>query len=288
MAVGIVLKLLGVLLAGAVLTSAHRPAPLAVVDAPLVVGRRQVRWRRAGLVAGVVAAMAAANAGGVGVGVLLAAPLFGLFVIAGVLAGELSVTVPATGTMSASVARRTGSLYLPRRLTRSVVVSSAVLAVTLLGTSLVGSHDDLGRAGRSLELACNSTTSSATGPWPGSYYTVPLLPLLMIGLLCSGAALKRVVQRARLGGSLDVAGADDHLRRIAAGTVVGAAGVLVSITLLGTSLIAGRALLDNACSAGGWLITGWALVGSVPLWLALLAASSAALHAGMRHLTVPT
>ncbi len=286
MAVGIVLTLMVMLLASAVALSVRRSAADAVAKATVTVRRQQLRWRRGGLVAGVVAAIACANAGGLGVGILLAAPLFGLFVIAGVLAGELSVKVPAIGTMSASVTRRTASLYLPRTLTRSVVVSTAVLGVTLIGTSLVGSPDDLGRAGRSLELTCDSTTSSATGPWPGTYYTVPLLLLLVIGLMFSVAAIKKVVQRARLGSSSDAAAADDHLRRVAAGTVVGAAGVLVSITLLGTSLTAGGALMHNSCSAGGWQVAGWALLASAPVWLAMLAASFAALNAGLRRRTV--
>lgn len=285
MAIGIVLTLAAVLLAVVVALSVHGSALDAVVEAPLALRREQVRWRRGGVVTGLAAAISCAAVGGLGVGILLAAPLFGVFVIAGVCGGELRVTAPTSATSSASVTIRTASLYLPRTLTKSVLGSSTVLAVILVGTSLIGSRDDLGRQGRALSRACGAM-SSTTGPWPGTYYTVPLAVLLVVGLALAVAAVRHVVDRARPGSSPGVTAADDQLRRLAAGTVVGAAGVLIAVTLLGTSLTAAGALLRNTCSRGGWHVAGWTLLASTPLWLALLAVSFGAINAGMRRLTV--
>src|SRR3712207_5636972 len=53
------------------------------------------RWRVVGFVLGAGAALATGLSGGLGRGLMLAAPVFAVFVLAGVVFGELRVTAPA-------------------------------------------------------------------------------------------------------------------------------------------------------------------------------------------------
>lgn len=93
-----------------------RRSELAPVPAALrAEARRVVRWSWGGLALGLVAAVAIGRWDRLGRGLLLAAPVLGLAVLAGTIGGELAVTGPTAATRRAGLrARRVGD-YLPRR-----------------------------------------------------------------------------------------------------------------------------------------------------------------------------
>ncbi|SCF34959.1 hypothetical protein GA0074695_5910 [Micromonospora viridifaciens] len=270
----LLLPLLGVALAG----------PSAVGEpATEHIRRTTRRWRWAGLALGAAVAAVAAGYDPLGRGVLLAAPLFGLCVLAGVVAGESRVVVrPAGTTRQAALETRQVRHYLPRRPFRAVAAAGAALAVLLAATTAGGSADDLGRPGRALAYDCGEF-AGAHGPWAGSFYSLPLALVVGLGVLIAALAMYRLVGRPRPqapGGDLL---RDDAERRRSATAVTGACGVLVTIPLIGISLLTVAGLVSSPCRPAWWTAAAWVLLLLIPAWTALLFWSAVAvLHPGPR------
>jgi hypothetical protein len=225
-------------------------------------------WRAAGAVLGIAAAAWSLDADSLGRGLMLAAPLFALCVLAGVVIGELLVTAPQGTVREAGLAVRRWRDYLPPRLTTVVVGGAAVLGVVLAATTLAGSPDDLGRPGRSLVRVCSPVMTQAHGPWPGSFYAWPLAVVLGAGLLLAGIAVVRIARRPSQG---EDPTAEDALRRRSATAVTASAGLLVAVPLFGVSATAGMSLLGIECRPALWTVLGWALVALVPIAVGLAA-----------------
>jgi len=272
------------------------------MDAPLDslegIRRATTVWRRAGIAVGLLVAGAAVVCDSLGRGLVLAVPLLGLGVMAGVLVGELGVrAAPATTRHAALVVRRPGD-YVPRRLTSAVAVAAATLAALLVATTLAASPDDQGRAGRVLRAdrtVVADTVQAGRGvhtrslpglvvphesvthsPWMGSYYSVPLALVVLVGLLAAGLTLHRIVHRSRPGDPAVTSGPDDMLRRRAARVVVGACGLLVTLPLLITSALTATGLLSITGHPLSWTVGAWALFLLVPVWFGVLLASAVA------------
>ncbi|MFC0007358.1 hypothetical protein [Micromonospora siamensis] len=272
MALSLVLGIVVIALVVAALTgtpAAGDPAPARV--------RRTVRgWRWGGLAVGVAAAAVAVRSDPLGRGTAIAAPLLGLCVLAGVVAGESRAARPTGPARTAALETRQVRHYLPRWPARAVAVAGAGLAVLLAATTAAGSADDLGRAGRSLAYDCGVVAGSH-GPWAGSFYSLPLAVVLGVGVLLAGLALRRVVGRPR---PVDDAGdlvRDDAERRRAGYAVTGACGLLVTVPLIGVSLTTSAGLLASPCRPLWWTAAAWLLLLLVPGWLALAAWSVTAL-----------
>lgn len=245
-----------------------------------MVRRGTTRWRWGGTFAGVVLAAAALQLDdALGRGVMLAAPLFSLGVLAGVSAGELRVAAPSATTRSATLEVRRIRDYLPRPLIRFVTAAAGLLAAVLIITTALGSPDDLGHAGRRLVWACSDAITQARSPWPGTFYSVPLAVLVAGGLAAAVFAASRVVRRPRQG---EDRGLDDTLRRQAAAAVVAATGILVAVPLAGVGLFTAIALLGISCPPGWMTVLGWAMVLLVPIAIALAVWCTAVL-AGPAH-----
>jgi hypothetical protein len=183
----------------------------AEADVPVAVRRHVAMWRWSGIAAGALAALATAVAGTLGVGLMLSGPVFGAFVLAGVLAGELSVRAPTGRTRRASIAVRRASDYIPRRLARSVATAAVGLGVLLTMTTLMGSADSQGNAGRALIRQCSAELTEGHGPWLGSFYSVPVAIMIFIGLTAAAFAMRQIVRRSRPGDPAAMAAADDML-----------------------------------------------------------------------------
>jgi hypothetical protein len=222
-----------------------------------------LRW--AGVVVGAVVAVLAARSGGLGTGLLLAAPLFGLCVLIGVLAGELTVRAPRGATRTAAVEVRRIGDYAPRPLGWAVAAAAGALVVLVAVTAAAGSADDLGRPGRALVRQCTATSFESHGPWPGRFYAGPLAIVVLAGSLLTLVVMRAIARRPRSG-----ADGDDAQRRRSARTVTGAAGVLVAIPLAGVSLTAAVGLLGIACAPLWWKVAGWALLMLVAASLVLV------------------
>ena len=224
------------------------------------IARHTRRWRLVGLLVGGVAALCALVIGervdALGRVTALAPTVLGAGVLLGTIAGELTARPPVGISRSAVVETRTVGAILPRA--RAVVL--AVSTVLLLGALAVGvvwgSTDDLGRLGRVLTRTCTVvepdlgavTMTSSRGPWPGSFYAVPLLGALAVLAVLVVVALRVIVARPRP--ALDSLGLDTQLRRWSAGNVLTAASVTVLGTLGPVSVFMASALADGACPGG--------------------------------------
>lgn len=233
--------------------------------------RRMIVWGWAAAVAGLAVAVGVGVSDSLGRGLLLAAPLFGIVILVTAVAVERSVVAPTSTARLAGLGVRSVSDYLPQPLTTVVVASAGILAVVGLATTLAASPDDLGRAGRWLTVACSPTLTQSRGPWPGSFYTIPLLAVGVAGIATALFGLSSMVARPRLG---DLSGAgigmDDALRRRSARVIVGASGVFVALPLLGIATVAASALSGFECLSIAGRFAQWALLALVPMAAVLL------------------
>jgi hypothetical protein len=251
--------------------------------------RQAVRWRWAGLGLGVVVAAVTAvtvSAGLHNLGAMLSPTVFGLCVIGGVVVGELKTIPRHEGVRTAALETRTVGAYLPRRLGGLVAASALGLGTLLVITTLMGSADDQGRAGRFLSRQCSPEIAARNGPWPGSFYSVPLGIAVVVGLVVAAVALRTVVLRPRIGSDPDLLLADDVLRRHSAEAVVAATGVMIAASLSGVALVAGIRLLGVACPPASWTILGIALLAVGALMLLLTSWCLGLLLGGRRFLPV--
>lgn len=233
--------------------------------------RREWRWVRVTWAAAAVLGAGAAwlvNTGlDAGRGTMLVPTVLGLFVVAGVGLGETVVRPHRPrGARTASLAVRRVTDYLPRTLTLAVAAITVLHLVTLAFTTATASADDMGRAGRQIAAQCDSLVVTV-GPYPGSFYSVPLaLMLIAVGLAATAAATS-VVRRPR-GFAPDEVG-DDVLRHRSTSRVLAAAGTAVAATHVGIAFFAGTALLRMDCQSPWMEPAGWLLVASVPFALLL-------------------
>lgn len=245
----------------------------------VAIARHTRRWRVTGLLLGGLAAALLLTLGvrvdALGRVTALAPTALGAFVLLGTIAGELSAR-PGTGIRrSAALERRTLSAVLPRGRAWLLGTSATLLVGALTAGALWGSADDLGRPGRWLTRECLTEvpgagqvlTGGSRGPWPGSFYGVPLaIALVVLGVLVA-LALHAVVSRPRP--ELDSRELDTLLRRWSVGNVLTAATVTVLGTLGPVALLMASALTGSACARS-----------TADLLLALLAASVGALATG--------
>ena len=255
----------------------------------LAAHRKAVAWRWAGLGLGVAAApvtAVTASAGLHNLGAMLAPTVFGLCVIGGVVVGELTTIPRRQGVRTAAIETRTVGHYLPRRLGGLVAVSALGLGSLLVTTTLMGSADAQGLAGRFLSRQCSSGAGSANGPWPGSFYSLPLGIAVVIGLLGAAVALRIVVLRPRSGSDPEVVAVDDVLRRRSAEAVTAATGVLVAASLSGVAFVAGIQLHRVSCPPASWAILGVALLAVGALMLLFTSWCLALLLSGPRFTPV--
>jgi hypothetical protein len=194
-----------------------------------------------------------------GLEITFAAPAFAICALIGILAGELLDVPPATGTRSAVLEVRTAWDYLPRAMTRWVLGLTASLAGVLTCTSLTADPDILGHRGRTLTVTCGNFTVIGAGPWPGSYYSLPIAATVLVAAILAAAVLRTVARRPRPASDDSARAADDALRRGSARAVTAAFGLIVTTPLVGVTLLTGAQLIKLSCTSVSW-VTGAGIV----------------------------
>lgn len=224
------------------------------------IARHTQGWRVVGLALGAVAAVLLLALGervdALGRATALAPTVLGAGVLLGTIAGELTAR-PAVGIRrSAVVETRTLRTILPWGRAVVLAASTALLAGALAIGAAWGSADDLGRAGRVLSESCTVgdpelgavLTSGSRGPWPGSFYAVPLVVALLVLAGLVALALRAIVNRPRP--EIDSRGVDTMLRCWSVGNVLTAATVTVLGTLGPVALLMLGALSGMRCDVG--------------------------------------
>jgi len=223
------------------------------------VARHTRRWRVAGLVLGAVLAVLVLALGQrvdtLGRVTALAPTALGAGILLGTIAGELTARPSVGIRRSAAVETRTLGAVLPRGRAAALAVSTALLVGALAMGAAWGATDDVGRAGRVFSRLCTTvdptlgrvTVSSSRGPWPGSFYAVPLAVALVVLAGLVALALYAIVNRPRP--DLDSRGLDTLLRRWSVGNVLIAATVTVLGTLGPVAVLMASALADGTCDA---------------------------------------
>lgn len=215
---------------------------------------RAPRWRWAGMLAGALGAVVVVAQSETVRGTMVAAPVFGVGVLAGALVGELRMPAPTGQVRRAELRVRRTTDYVPRGLGLLVAGSTVALAVLVALTAGVGSTP-------SETLGCLRQRAHWDADlWPGMRNTVPALSVVLIGLGLAALVLRRVVRRPR---SADVVRFDDVSRRRSAEVVTAAAGVLVLASCFGVAGTAGLSMsfLGDACAESGWAGPGALLLG---------------------------
>jgi len=215
---------------------------------------RAARWRWAGMLVGAIGAVEIVAQSESVRGAMVAAPVFGVGVLAGTLVGEMTMPAPTGQVRRAELRVRRTADYVPRGLGLLVSGATVALAALVAATTTLGSTS-------SKDPACLLQYDEyGTDLWPGTQNTVPGLSVVLVGLVLAGLVLRRVVRRPR---SADVVQFDDVSRRRSAEVVTAAAGVLVLASLLGIAGSAGLTmrLLAITCGEPGWAAKGALLSG---------------------------
>ena len=230
-------------------------SPAVAVTAQCVLpGRSAARWRWAGMLVGALGAVVIVAESESVRGAMVAAPVFGVGVLAGTLVGELRMPAPTGHVRRAELRVRRTADYVPRGLGALVSGATVALSALVAVTTTLGST-------RSEDPACLLQQDGyGTGLWPGTQNTVPGLSVVLAGLVLAGLVLRRVVRRPR---SADVVRFDDVSRRRSAEVVTAAAGVLVLASFLGIAGSAGLTMrfLATVCAEPSWAYTGALLSG---------------------------
>ena len=236
------------------------------------IARHTRRWRIVGLLLGGVAAAVALVLGqrvdALGRVTALAPTLLGAGILLGTIAGELSARPSVGIRRSAAVETRTLGAVLPRGRAVVLAASTTLLVGALAVGAAWGSADDQGRAGRVFSRICTVvdadlgpvTMSSSRGPWPGSFYVLPLAVAMLVLAVLVALALHAIVDRPRP--ELDSRGLDTLLRRWSVGNVLTAATVTVLGTLGPVAVFMASALGGMSCE-GSVVDTVAAVVASV-------------------------
>ncbi|MBM6401671.1 hypothetical protein [Phycicoccus sonneratiae] len=237
--------------------------------------RRARAWRVGGLLLGLLLGglllLLGQRVDSLGRITALAPAALGAGVLVGTIVGELTAR-PAVGVRRAAVVEtRTVRGLLPPVRTGLLALSALLFAGVLGAGAAWGSPDSLGRAGRALAEQCRVVvdgalveTASSRGPWPGSFYAVPLAVALGLLALLVVAALRAVARRPRP--PLQSLGLDSTLRRWSTGTILTAATFTVLGTLGPVAGVMALALGAADCPQGlGQVVVRWLTLGVAPL-----------------------
>lgn len=220
--------------------------------------RRSAICQITSLAVGIAFAWRLATIDEFGIGVAMAPSALAICLLIGVLIGELSIGDRSSGTRNAILEVRSVWTYLSRTTIRVLAVLAGLFLTTLTITSIVGAPDELGRPGRSLTILCNPGQENSSGPWPGTFYSLPMGAVVLTGIILAAITLRTVLHRPRLTSDENILAADDALRRNSVQKITAAVGFLIAAPLAGAAYSAAVALHMN-CEGKPMLTTFTAL-----------------------------
>lgn len=179
-----------------------------------------------------------------GVGYALAGPAFAIvLLLLALLVQRFAPRPAAVGPRTASLAVRRVRDYPPRFAAQTAAAGSVALVVLLAATTAVAAPGSEGRAGRAVLRVCGGWMT-VSSPWPGSYYSVPILVATGVCLALALIALRVVARRPQRA-------SDDGSRRRAADVIVGAYGIAVFTPLAGSAFFASGRMFSLQCGEHG-------------------------------------
>lgn len=197
-----------------------------------------------------------------GLTLFLAPAIFALTqIVATLVAGVLTHDAARTrGTAGLEVRRI--STYLPTRLSVLVAATTAVLGLALAWATAVGVPDARGRAGRAFSYVIpgEPTFTVTIGPWPGSFYSVPLAVALGLVLVIAGIAISVTVRRPRDASHPEIVRVDDLVRARAVESVLAAVGVGVAGTLFLVCILVSLLAIPQNTVPAVLRLPGWSAV----------------------------
>jgi hypothetical protein len=196
--------------------------------------------RLLGIILGAIAAWQVAERLPLGRGYALSGPVFAAVLLLTALAAQRFAPRPTkAGPRSASLAIRRVSDHLPRYLAYVAGLSTVALIILLAGTTKAAGPDSEGRGGRALTRVCDTMVTTSS-PWPGSYYSIPILVATSLCLALTFIALRAVTRRPRLAG-------DEGARRRATELIVSGYGIAVLTPLAGCAVATANGIFATQC-----------------------------------------
>lgn len=202
--------------------------------------RSTIGFRWAGILAGVAGGLAVFPLGP-SASLAFTAPLVtGIVAVIAILVGQQLSYAKARSGGAAGLETRRVRDYVPVGLARWAGGAVVALLVMIMFTTLAASPDDLGRPGRALRgswfehrMEADATGAlvpqdipsvGASSPFPGSFYTLPVLVALGVLVAAVAVGLVLTARRPRNGSDAELVRVDDAIRRITAEGLVGAGG----------------------------------------------------------------
>lgn len=242
--------------------------------------RRATGWRFLGLIAAVVTTLAltvgglGANLFGPGLAAAVAPAASAIVFLLAICLSELTIRRSETPTRTAQVTARRVRDLLPRGPLALALLALALLGSVLVGGVMLGSADDLGRAGRSLSATCTDAAGTVTGnqshgPWPGSYYAIPIAVAALIAIALSAITLAVISRRPSPG--TESTSLDLVLRQWSGRDVLHALALAAFATMSPVLALMALAAGHMECGPGwfGTLATGAAIASALSAGAAL-------------------
>lgn len=188
------------------------------------------RGRWGALALAIVALVVVAAGVGLGRGFALAPAVAGS-VAMGVLAlSERTVPTGASSVRAVRLEPRSATSWMSRATWVAGAVNLALLAAVVILGWVTAKPDDGGRSGRTVEWTTVDGGQSGS-PWPGSYYSLPVLVALAAATLAVVAGLRLVVTRPQVNADALTELSDGDLRRRSARLFQAAYLVVMGLTL---------------------------------------------------------
>lgn len=195
-----------------------------------------------------------ASIGAYGRGVLVAPAAAGAVAMVVLAVGERTVPTEEAPHLRVDLTPRAGVAQITRSTVALTATTLAALIALLALAWSKATADEFGHTGRGVEWATRDGSQSH-GPWPGSYYSIPMVIALLVLAAAFAVAMYAVALRPQLNADTDAAVADVRMRARSAHTMQGVFLITLGATLLAVA----------ACMA---LATSFRDVGS-PQWVTL-------------------